>query len=222
MLTLHATESFASWFQALTDAEAEEVATGIELIAALGPEQAPPRSSELLLWYQCPPASVSINPRLMRRFVMFSEFSARLRKALTALDSEPVRRKLAEASDERALVALATLRRVAASASFRHVYGSAEPSWQEVEALCRRVYEALGMSEAPTPPSNGVRGLTIDTCKPAIRVLYGVDSARSRGLLITGERLDRYAYGPSVRRALALFSQFLNSSSESPSEWSTR
>jgi hypothetical protein len=222
MLTLHATESFASWFQALTDADAEDVATEIELLATLGPEQAPPRSSELLLWYQCPPASVSINPRLLRRFTTFSEFSARLRKVLTALDSEPVRRKLAEASDERALLALATLQRVAASASFRHVYGSAEPSWQEVEALCRRVYEALGLSETPTPPSDGLRELTIDTCQPALRVLYGVDSARSRGLLIVGEQLDRSAYGPSVRRALALWAQFLDSSSESQSEWSTR
>jgi hypothetical protein len=222
MLTLQATESFTTWFQALADSDAEEVATGIELIQALEPAQAPPQSSELLLWYQCPPDGVSLDWRLLRRFSTFSQFSARLRKLLTKLESESVQRRLAEVSNERAIVAFATLQRIAARASFRHVYTADEPSWDEVTALCKQLFEALGISEAPAPASDGVRELSFDACKPGLRVLYGVEAASSRGLLIMGEALDRSAYGPSVRHALALWAQFLDSSRVSENEWSTR
>jgi hypothetical protein len=222
MLTLHATESFVTWFQALADGDAEEVATGIELIGALGPQQAPPQSSELLLWYQCPVESVPIRARFLRRFATFSQFSARLRRVLSALESEPVRRKLAEATDERAVLALATLQRIAAGANFRQVYAAGEPNWDGVEALCGRVYEALGMSEPTAPPSDGLRELSVGVCKPGLRVLYGVDAARSCGLLILGESLEGSAYGPSVRRAIALWNQFLESSRASENEWSTQ
>ena len=222
MLTLHTTERFATWFQALEDADAEEIATEIELIGELGPAHAPPRSSELLLWYQCPSGSVPIHGRLQRRFTEFSQFSARLRSVLTTLESESVQRKLAEVSDERAVVALTTLRRIAARASFQHVFAAEEQSWSEVEDLCRRVFEALGMSEATTPTRDGLRELSINTCKPPVRVLYGVDAPRSRGLLILGESLDGCAYGPSVRRALALRREFMESARVGEREWSTR
>jgi Arc/MetJ family transcription regulator len=43
-----------------------------------------------------------------------------------------------------------------------------------------------------------------------MRILYGVDAPRARALLVLGEHLDRNAYGPAVRRALAVWQTYLN------------
>ena len=52
MLELLTTEAFSEWFSRLETDAAEDVATALEVIAELGPEQAPPGSSEALLWYE--------------------------------------------------------------------------------------------------------------------------------------------------------------------------
>jgi hypothetical protein len=212
MLELHATDGFAGWFGGLADELAEQVAAGVELIEQLGPERAPAQSSELLLWFQCEARPAL---RFERQMADFTRFSARVRRVLKHLESDAVRRKLKKVSGEQAAQAFAALRRIAERAhSLRLHLWDGEPAWEEMEALSRSVYKAIGVEMPSDTPETGLREWNLTSCTPGLRVLYGVDAERSRGLLISGESLDRSAYGPSVRRALALWSEFLDGSLE--------
>lgn len=215
MLQLQVTDGFARWFDGLADELAEEVAAGVELIEQLGPERAPAHSSELLLWFQCEASPAFGGLRIERQIADFTRFSARVRRVLTHLESDSVRRKLREAPSERAAQAFVALRRIAERAhSLRILTGGSERAWEEVEAIARSAYEAIGAEMPADKPETGLREWTLTSCKPGLRVLYGVDVERSRGLLILGEPLDHNAYGPSVRRALALWNEFLDGSLE--------
>lgn len=211
MLDLHTTDEFARWFEALHDSLAEEVTSAVELTAALGPERAPERSSALLLWYQAPEARTGLAPRFEQALDDFPLLSERLRGLLKYFESQAVRRKLVKLPGERAMHAFVALERIAARAHWAQLYsrGGAQV-WLDVEALARSICDAIGV-ELPRPaPCTGLRELQVGTRKPGWRILYGVDVERSRGLLISGESLDRSAYGPSVRRALALWHEFMD------------
>lgn len=215
MLTLHTTEGFAAWFQGLDDAEAEEVAAGIALVEALGPEREPDGSSELVLWYQCPVEDVPSDLGFRRRMEAFPVFAARVRGVLRRLESASVRRRLAEAPDAVARRVFETLLRIADHASWRRMYvDDHERAWEEVQTLSRAVFASLGLRESAAQPLDGLRELRFGSRTPGLRVLYGLDAGRARGLLILGESLDRSVYGPSVRRALALWQEFLDGSLE--------
>jgi hypothetical protein len=45
---------------------------------------------------------------------------------------------------------------------------------------------------------------------PGLRLLYGIDTRRNRGLVVLGEWMDRNFYGDSVRRAERLWQRFLD------------
>ncbi|HTU62980.1 MAG TPA: hypothetical protein VMF89_31180, partial [Polyangiales bacterium] len=209
MLQLHATDGFTSWFEGLSDQLAEQVAVGVELIQQLGPERAPEQSSDRLLWYQCIGDPALATPRFQRLMRDFTEHSARVRRMVKHLESELARRKLAELPDERAALAFATLRRIAERTHWLQRQPGEARVLEDIQALSRSVYEALGLALPVDVPETGLREWTLSSSQPALRVLYGVDTAQSRGLLISGEPLDRSAYGPSVRHALALWSEFL-------------
>ena len=57
--------------------------------------------------------------------------------------------------------------------------------------------------------SSALREIALRTRKPGVRVLYGVDAPRARGLVVLGEWLDRSSYADSVRYAESLWQQFL-------------
>jgi hypothetical protein len=214
VLTVITTEEFAAWFRALGDLDAEEVATGIELIEALGPERAPPASSDLLLWYQCSSERAGFDRYYGPEMVVFAE---RARSVLKHLSSESMRRRLAVVSSERAQLAGRIIALIAArTRGWRlGLGGRSDKAWRDLLDDYRAVLEALELSEpAPEPPQQGLRELNLPHREPGLRVLYGVDASNARALMILGEVLDRRAYGASVRRALSAWRQFLASDAE--------
>jgi hypothetical protein len=73
------------------------------------------------------------------------------------------------------------------------------------------VLELVGLdAKAISDPSTGLRELTIKSVLPGLRVLYGIDVARERILVLLGEALDRAYYGDSVRFAERRFREFLS------------
>jgi hypothetical protein len=214
MLKLYAADGFTSWFEGLSDELAEQVAVGVGLIEQLGPERVPEQSSDRLLWYQCADDPALATPRFARLMEDFTEHSVRVRRMVRHLDSELARRKLAELPGEHAAQAFAALRRIAERMHWLQLHVGGSGVLEDVDSLGRSVYEALGLPLPEEKPETGLREWKLFSSKPELRVLYGVDIAHSRGLLISGEPLDRSAYGPSVRHALALWSEFLSSSVE--------
>jgi hypothetical protein len=57
--------------------------------------------------------------------------------------------------------------------------------------------------------SPALREIALRTPEPGLRLLYGIDTPRSRGLVVLGERFDRSFYGDSVRRAEREWADFL-------------
>jgi len=57
MLEPLTTDEFAQWFGGLDDQAAEDVATALEIVERLGPDEAAPGSRESLLWYEHPSVS---------------------------------------------------------------------------------------------------------------------------------------------------------------------
>lgn len=59
--------------------------------------------------------------------------------------------------------------------------------------------------------SPALREIAVRVPAPGLRLLYGIDVKRNRGLVALGEPFDRSFYGHSVRRAESLWQQFLAS-----------
>jgi hypothetical protein len=214
VLTVVTTEDFAAWFRDLGDRDAEEVATGIELIEALGPERAPPASSDLLLWYHSSSGRGDLDRYYGPDMI---EYAQQARRVLTHLSSEPAQRRLTEVSAERAARVAVRMALIGErTRRWRHgLGGESNRSRLELMDDYRAVLEALALSEPKREaPQQTLRELSFSHCEPGMRVLYGVDASNGRALLILGEVLDRRAYGPSVRRALSVWRQFLATDAE--------
>jgi hypothetical protein len=69
---------------------------------------------------------------------------------------------------------------------------------------------AAGIEAVDMPPHTAaLREIALRSTPPGLRLLYGIDEPKSRGLVVLGEWFDRSFYGDSVRRAEALWAQFL-------------
>lgn len=69
---------------------------------------------------------------------------------------------------------------------------------------------AAGIDGVGVPPHTAaLREIMLRSPPPGLRLLYGIDEPTARGLVVLGEWLDRSFYGDSVRRAEALWLQFL-------------
>jgi hypothetical protein len=69
---------------------------------------------------------------------------------------------------------------------------------------------AAGFEVQDVAPSPGVlREISLRSTPPGLRILYGIDETKNRGLVVLGEWLDRSFYGDSVRRAEAVWARFL-------------
>lgn len=213
MLTVLTTDDFASWFGTLDDRDVEEVATGIELIEKLGPDRAPPSSSELLLWYQSPSGEPQIDGDYSPEMIELAQWA---RAALHRLSSDRVQQRLKGLPIERAARVSTSLTLIHERARVwrQNLPGDARHrNLREVVSEYRRTLEALELEDAPPQSSlQTLRELSLRHRNPGLRVLYGVDVPNARALLILGEQLDQRAYGPSVRRALAVWQRFLHSS----------
>jgi hypothetical protein len=221
MLTLLTTDEFADWFAALNDASAEEVASGLELMRELGPERAPPHTRDLVLWYQAFPDG-PLGCRWLEGD--FFNFSQRLRAFVSHLESAGVQRRLAEAPPEAQMRVSSALAEIRALAHPRHIYAAlqregAEKALANLQRHYHTILQAANVLPArKTAYTEALHELNFPSCQPALRVLYGVDVANDRALLVLGESLDRQAFGPAVRRALRVWNAFLSGeSSDQPS-----
>jgi hypothetical protein len=68
-----------------------------------------------------------------------------------------------------------------------------------------------GFEVADVPPHTAaLREIALRGTPPGLRLLYGIDEPKNRGLVVLGEWLDRSFYGDSVRRAEAMWAEFLD------------
>jgi hypothetical protein len=226
VLELVTTEAFAEWFSALDDDLAEEVATALDLVEALGPERAPAGSREALLWYEhASAADFRMADSLAWEFEAWGAFREHAQRILRQLESARFVARLAGlGSDEasRVLKAVRRIRRLAdprkrwtpglvAARSGVGALEFSEDAGAELRRLHFEVLEAAGFALADVPVhSRALRELARRAPGRAFRLLYGVDCERSRALVVLGERLDRSYYGDSVRRAERLWQAFLD------------
>jgi hypothetical protein len=226
MLELLTTEPFAKWFSALDDGAAEEVATALELIERLGPEQAPPGSSEALLWYEH--ANVSefgFADSFAWHIHAWGAFREYAKRVLTALEAPRFTARLARLGPNEAERVIRAVRRIRHASDPRlrwalklagdpaGVARSVRPenACDELRRLYFEALEAAGFAVTDVPVhGRGLRELSRRTPAPAFRLLYGVDSERKTALVVLGDWLDRSYYGDAVQRAERLWQQFLN------------
>jgi hypothetical protein len=216
MLTMLTTDDFAAWFRELPDLAAEEIATGLELIEMLGPEANPPNSSELLLWYESA-SGIAEHDRFYR--LEYVPVVERVRHIMQHLNSDDVRERMTKVSLQRAQRASDALQSLRGRLwpMLQHPASQSEALVNTLQARYATVLEALDLkAPPPAPPSSALRELSLRKTEPGMRVLYGVDVANKRALAVLGEVLDRNAYGPSVRKALALWQEFRNSTEVVP------
>jgi hypothetical protein len=80
----------------------------------------------------------------------------------------------------------------------------------EVRECYLAALAAAGIEAVDVPPHTAaLREITLRSTAPGLRLLYGIDEPKARGLVVLGEWLDRSFYGDSVRRAEALWAQFV-------------
>jgi hypothetical protein len=218
------TDEFAEWFAAQDDALAEDVATALDLVEQLGPERAPPGSRESLLWYEHPSVTRFRDPRsLAADLDGWSSFRDYALQVLKKLESPRFSSRLSRLPSAEARVVLRSIERIRREADPRFRWAlkasdaafglrSAEPV--DACAAVRRLYfEALGaagfkVTDVPAH-SLALREFSRRMPAPAFRLLYGVNVRQETALVVLGERLDRTYYGDSVRRAEAMWRQFL-------------
>jgi hypothetical protein len=84
----------------------------------------------------------------------------------------------------------------------------------EIREAYLEALAAAGFDVADVPAqSAALREISLRGTAPGLRLLYGIDSARNRGLVVLGEWLDRSFYGDAVRQAERVWSQFLEGES---------
>jgi len=226
MLELLTSEQFATWFAALDDAAAEDVATALEVIGELGPERAPPGSRESLLWYEhASVAEFGMNGAFAWDLEAWGAFRDYTQRVLARLEAPRFTLRLTRLADAEAARVLKCIRRIRHAADPRLRWtlklrgvpvlaGTPvlpENACAEVRRLFFEALEAAGFAVTDVPAhSRALREFSRRSPAPAFRLLYGVDAERKTALVALGEWLDRSYYGDSVRRAERLWSSFLN------------
>jgi len=226
MLELLTSEQFATWFAALDDGAAEDVATALEVIGELGPERAPPGSRESLLWYEhASVADFGIKGAFARDLEAWGAFRDYAQRVLARLEAPRFTLRLTRLGDAEAARVLRCIRRIRHAMDprrrwalkLRDVSAPAgtpmvpENACAELRRLYFEALEAAGFAVTDVPVhSRALREFSRRSPAPAFRLLYGVDTEGNAALVVLGEWLDRSYYGESVRRAERLWKSFLN------------
>jgi hypothetical protein len=229
------TEVFAEWFAALDDAVAEDVAATVEVIAQLGTVSEAPGSSEWLLWYEHPSHAEQVRratPEQLQRYEegirmanQWGAFNGYVRRVLKHLESPQFVGRVGRIAPEAAAAVSNAVSRIRAALKARQLAMSGlvvrgpipeERAFQRLMDLTdvRHWYfaalSAAGFTVEDVPAhSLALREISLRTTAPGLRLLYGIDVPRARGLVVLGEWLDRSFYGDSVRRAEQMWQQFL-------------
>lgn len=217
---------FATWFAALPEPFAEEVAAALEVVARAAETLEPPGVSRALLWFDGlgPVAGVELvgGPlALVESALGLQALLAWQRELVTCLESSVFRARLKTLSVPAAEVAFATVDRLRAELRAWQkevVLAAGAGRWSESDARERRevlmreltaVLALLGLAPgAFIGLANGLRELVISTTEPKHRVLFGIDAAGQRLVALLGEPLDRAYYGDSVRAAEASWNRY--------------
>ncbi|HSY24150.1 MAG TPA: hypothetical protein VK841_18615 [Polyangiaceae bacterium] len=172
-------------------------------------------------------------PEVVKFANEYGRFNGYVRRVIRHLESAPFVARLSRLSAEdtaKVADALCRIRRLATTRMLsifdlqarRRLWPYGSPSPSAITACARLVdpsevrewyYAALAAAgfEVVDVPSHtaALREITLRTTAPGLRILYGIDAAKNRGLIVVGEWLDRSFYGDSVRLAEALWAQFL-------------
>lgn len=183
------------------------------------------------------PPFVDFEKRASPEFLKFTQewgrFHGYVKRVVKHLDSAPFLARLARLSSRDAASVAAAVERIKQMAKTRmlgfsefqrkrNLHPFRTPSEFETTALARFVdvsevrdaylqaLAAAGFEVVDLPPHPAaLREISLRSTPPGLRLLYGIDVKRNRGLVVLGEWLDRSFYGDSVRRAEAVWGQFL-------------
>jgi hypothetical protein len=169
-------------------------------------------------------------PELVKFYQDWGQFNGYVRRVIKHLESKPFLARLAQLPPEAAAAVAAAVARIRgisktrmlALMEFRPARHRRELSASSVATLARfadvsevrasyfAALAAAGFEVADVPQhSSALREISLRATPPGLRLLYGIDEPKNRGLVVLGEWLDRSFYGDSVRRAEALWGQFL-------------
>jgi hypothetical protein len=224
VLQLFTTDEFAQWFGALGDADAEDVATALEVVERIGPARAAPGSRESLLWYEHPSVSRFEAPWSLARYLeAWGSVRDYVKRVLEELESARFVSRVARLPSAQVDSVLKSIKQIKRAADPRVSWvlrakgvtgpiGSVRP--EDACAEMRRMYfcvlEAAGFTLVDVPEhSLALREFSLRLPAPGFRLLYGVNVQREMALFVLGEKLDRSFYGDSVRHAEAMWKQFL-------------
>jgi hypothetical protein len=227
------TDEFAGWFEALEAADAELVATALEVVAATGPAFDPIQQSQSLLWFDgtCGSALDETLVAALTRWPQpaYTELMQWHREVVRCLDAPAFARALNALDGASAAGAVAAVRRCRhslrtawlqlAQLGSEHRGFSAEaagrasvsvrPLSEAVGAVKAALEAALGLVglevEGFVDRESGLREFTLANAQPRLRVIYGLDVAGQRLVALVGDALTRSYYGDSVRLAERLW-----------------
>lgn len=175
----------------------------------------------------------SVDPEVLRFIDEWGAFNGYARRVVRQLEAEPFVARLARLDPRAAAAVTEAVTRIKRTVT-RRLLGLSEyrvkrrlwarpPTSVEASVLAgfvdageiRGAYlEALaaaGFDVVDVPAhSPALREIAVRAPPPGFRLLYGVDAARDRGLVVLGEALDRSFYGDSVRRAERQWQEFLD------------
>ena len=221
--------AFRTWFEGLSEREAEEVATALEVVAHAAETLDPPGVSRALLWFDgAGPGSVAADGGALAVALAVRRSAEGLRSVLawqrellTCLDAPSFQSRLARLDEPAAAQALASVQalraelrawqtRLALELGAGHV--SVDLMGARRAALMQEfsgVLELLGLAPGHfIALASGLRELTVSKAVPALRVLFGIDVTNKRLVALLGESLDRAYYGDSVRFAEARWAAY--------------
>ncbi len=235
MYEVVACEAFERWYESLAEADAEAVTSAVDVLAELGPALGPPRTSELLLWFdgtsparrieqlhfreewlqKCtlPSQRRPVDPMAEKHWQVLSW----RRRALSLFESQRFRERIAALDAPAATLALRgveQVRSLLAAARQALVCTGSVPDEMLVE-IGHGIDAVLGLAglelSDPGLHEAGLRELGVEFAERCCRVIYGIDARAKRILVISGEPLHRFYYGDAVRAAEARWTEYLAS-----------
>jgi len=177
-----------------------------------------------------------LSPTLARFVRAWGAFNGYARRAVKHLESPAFAARVKDLDERSAAAVAAAVARIKKATTTRLLaladkYRNLRPTTSEVTARqegalfaladlaeVRGAYHAAlaaaGFEVADLPADQpGLREIGLRSPPPGLRLLYGVDPAKRRGLVVLGERFDRSFYGDSVRLAEQRWREFLESGS---------
>ncbi|MGD0678650.1 MAG: hypothetical protein ABSC94_24850 [Polyangiaceae bacterium] len=163
----------------------------------------------------------------------WGRFVGYAKRVVKHLESPQFVARLARLSPEKAAIVAGAVQRIRLTSTTRHLNLAAlqtkrryfigqQPTARDLETLAgfldesevRSAYfaalAAAGFEvEDVAPQPAALREISLRSTPPGLRLLYGIDESKGRGLVVLGEWLDRSFYGDSVRHAEATWAQFL-------------